>query len=101
MTLSVPAYYAALQTSVAYRAACDSIIDERSMLEILAHDEEESTAETPLSTGVPSAQPTPEKIADTVERYYSESEQGHRANVATLGQMLSKQFPGISYGWVG
>jgi NYN domain len=93
--------YAAMQTSVAYRAACDSIIDERSMLEILEHDDEEPTAESPASTGIPSGQPTPEKVADTVERYYAESEQGHRANVATLGHMLNKQFPGISDGWIG
>ncbi len=90
--------YAAMQTSVAYRAACDSIIDERSMLEILEHDDE-ATAET--STGILSDQPTPEKVADVVDRYFAESEQGHRVNVATLGHMLSKQFPGISDEWIG
>ena len=42
--------YAAMQTSVAYRAACDSLIDERSMLEILEHDDE-VIAEA--STGIP------------------------------------------------
>jgi len=90
--------YAAKETSVAYRAACDSIIDERSMLEILEPDTG-VTAET--SAGIPSNQPSPEKIADVVDRYFAESGKGHRANVATLGHMLSKQFPGISNGWIG
>lgn len=90
--------YAAVQTSVAYRAACNSIIDERSMLEILEHDDK---AIADASTGIPSDQPTPQKVADVVDRYFAESEQGHRANVATLGHMLNKQFPGISDGWIG
>ena len=90
--------YAAMETSVAYRAACDSIIDERSMLEILEHDNE-VIAE--VSTGIPSNQPTPEKVAGIVDRYFAESEKGHRANVATLGNMLRKQFPGIADGWIG
>jgi hypothetical protein len=90
--------YAAMATSAAYRAACDSTIDERSLLEILEHDDEVSAE---ASTGIPSAQPTPEKVADIVDRYFAESIQGHRANVATLGHMLNKQFPGISDGWIG
>ncbi|EAQ33466.1 hypothetical protein NB311A_09801 [Nitrobacter sp. Nb-311A] len=90
--------YAAMQTSMAYRAACDSIIDERSMLEILEQKDEET--KTPVSTGVPSGQATPDKVADAVERYFAESEKGHRANVATLAHMLNKQFPGISDGWI-
>ena len=90
--------YAAMETSVAYRAACDSIIDERSMLEILEHDD---GAIAEASTGIPSGMPTPEKVADVVDRYFAESEKEHRANVATLGHMLSKQFPGISDGWIG
>ena len=61
--------YAAMETSVAYRAACDSIIDERSMLEILEHDNE-VIAE--VSTGIPSNQPTPEKVAGIVDRYFAE-----------------------------
>jgi hypothetical protein len=50
---------------------------------------------------VPSGQATPEKVADMVERYFAESEQGHRVNVSTLGHMLGKQFPGIADGWIG
>jgi hypothetical protein len=90
--------YAAKETSVAYRAACDSIIDERSMLEILGPDTGTTAATV---AGIPSNQPSPEKVADVVNRYFAESGKGHRANVATLGHMLSKQFPGISNGWVG
>lgn len=91
--------YAATATSVAYQAACDSIIDERSLLEILEHDDEvEETETTPVRGGAPL---TPEKIADAVARYFAESETGHRANVSTLGHMLAKQFPGITKDWAG
>jgi hypothetical protein len=41
------------------------------------------------------------KVVDTVNRYFAESEAGHRVNVATLGHMLTKEFPGISDNWVG
>ena len=68
------------------------------MLEILEHDD---GAVAEASTGIPSGLPTPEKVADVVDRYFAESEEGHRANVATLGNMLQKQFPGISDGWIG
>lgn len=87
--------YAATATSVAYQAACDSIIDERSLLEILEKDEDDKTVVAV------SAQPSPEKVADAVNRYFIESEPGHRANVSTLGHLLAKQFPGISEDWAG
>lgn len=87
--------YAATATSVAYQAACDSIIDERSLLEILQNDEEVSEAASV------SSQATPEKVADAIARYFAESEPGHRANVSTLGHLLAKQFPGISADWAG
>jgi hypothetical protein len=48
-----------------------------------------------------SAQPTPEKVADAVNRYFAESEPSHRANVSSLGHMLAKQFPGIATDWAG
>ena len=91
--------YAATTTSVAYQAACDSIIDERSLLEILEKEDEEIGKEGAPAIGA--AQPTPEKVADAVNRYFAESEPGHRANVSSLGHMLAKQFPGISGDWVG
>jgi hypothetical protein len=93
--------YAAKATSVAYRAACDSIIDELSLLEILEREDEVSDGETTPAPSITSAQATPEKVADTVSRYFAESEAGHRVNVATLGHMLAKEFPGISDNWVG
>lgn len=98
--LKTTVVYAAMQTSVAYRAACDSIIDERSMLEILEQDDE-VTAAKPVAASLSSDQATPEKVADVIGRYFAESEKGHRVNVATLGHMLIKQFPGISDEWIG
>jgi hypothetical protein len=99
--LKTTVVYAAMATSVAYRAACDSIIDERSLLEILEHDDDEVSAEQPATPSIPSDQPTAEKIADAIARYFAESEEGHRVNVASLGHLLMRQFPGISDGWVG
>ncbi len=98
--LKTTVVYAAMQTSVAYRAACDSIIEERSMLEILEHVDE-VTAETAIATNLSLDQATPEKIADVVGRYFAESEKDHKVNVSTLGHMLIKQFPGLSEGWIG
>jgi hypothetical protein len=86
--------YAATATSVAYQAACDSIIDERSLLKSLQNDEEVGEAASV------SSQATPEKVANAIARYFAESEPGHRANVSTLGH-LAKQFPGISADWAG
>jgi hypothetical protein len=93
--------YAAMATSVAYRAACDSIIDERSLLELLEQEEESDGEETTPAPSIASTQATPDKVLDAVNQYFAESEPGHRANVSTLGHMLAKQFPGISDGWVG
>ena len=63
--------YAPAAMSVAYRAACDSVIEEQEMLNLLEADEEPEA--------VPAQQPvivggvTPEKIKHTVDRYFSES----------------------------
>ena len=89
--------YAPAAMSVAYRAACDSVIEEQEMLNLLEADEgpEAVPAQQPVIVGGV----TPEKIKHTVDRYFSESEPGHKANVATLGNLLIKQFPGIEDGW--
>ncbi|MGY2990318.1 hypothetical protein ACVI1K_007665 [Bradyrhizobium sp. USDA 4508] len=50
---------------------------------------------------IASTQVTPEKVVDAVNRYFAESEPGHRVNVSTLGHILGKEFPGISDNWVG
>lgn len=89
--------YAATATSVAYQAACDSIIDERSLLEILEQDDEQEAEAAPTI----GAALTPEQIEDAVVRYFAESEPGHRANVSTLGHMLARQFPRITGDWAG
>ena len=57
--------YAAKETSVAYRAACDFIIDERN-----TQPDTGATAET--SAGIPSNQPSPEKVADVVNQYFAD-----------------------------
>lgn len=88
--------YAPAAMSVAYRAACDSVIEEQEMLNLLQEDEEPEVAPVqPVIIG----EATPEKIKHTVDRYFAESEPGHKANVATLGHLLIKQFPGIEKGW--
>ncbi|MBB4395081.1 NYN domain-containing protein [Bradyrhizobium sp. ERR14] len=99
--LKITVVYAAMATSVAYRAACDSIIDERSLLEILEQDDEPAGEEVSAAPAISSAQATPEKVLDVINQYFAESEPGHRVNVATLGHMLIKQFPGIAPGWLG
>ena|ERR1700759_2293513 len=44
---------------------------------------------------------TPSMPSDAVQRYFAESEDGHKAHIASLGNLLIQQFPGISDGWVG
>ena len=89
--------YGPAAMSVAYRAACDSIIEERSMLDLL-QEEDEQPESVPH---VPVGEATPDRVRDAVARYFAESEPGHKANVATLGHMLIAQFPNIEKGWVG
>lgn len=36
-----------------------------------------------------------------VDEYFAESEPGHKANVSSLGHLLTKQFPGIAEDWAG
>jgi uncharacterized LabA/DUF88 family protein len=91
--------YAAMATSVAYRAACDSIIDERSFLELL--QEEEPEEKPSVAPEIIQDRASPEKVADAVERYFAESGPDHKANVPTLGNMLIREFPGIAKDWVG
>jgi hypothetical protein len=98
--LKTTVVYAAMATSVAYRAACDSIIDERSMLELLTQDDEQESSAQPAPEIVKD-QITPDRVKDAVARYFAESESGHKANVPTLGHMLMSQFPGIQNGWMG
>jgi hypothetical protein len=90
--------YGATNMSVAYRAACDSVIEERSMLDLLLGDDEEPdvTLPTPIA-----AQANPDRVKDVVARYFAESEPGHRANVSTIGHMLVREFPGIQKDWSG
>ena len=53
--------YAAMETSAAYRAACDSIIDERSLLELLEHDDEEIGKDNAPAPSIAGIQLTPRK----------------------------------------
>jgi hypothetical protein len=91
--------YAATAMSVAYRAACDSVIEEASMLDLLLGDDEEE--EPVISPVTVDAKANPDRVKDAVARYFAESEPGHRANLSSLGQMLMKQFPEIQKGWAG
>jgi hypothetical protein len=100
--LKITVVYAAKATSVAYRAACDSIIDEVSMLEILAGEEDHSQqAEETGTIEMVQDQPTSEKVKDIIDGYFAESEQGHKANVSTLGHLLRRRFPDLSNDWLG
>jgi hypothetical protein len=96
--MKITVVYAATSTSVAYRAACDSIIDERSMLDLLDAEEEENEQPSPE---VATEKANPTKVKAAIDRYFAESEAGHRANVASLGHLLMSQFPGIQQGWMG
>lgn len=97
--MKITVVYAATSTSVAYRAACDSLIDERSLLELLEAEENENVEEP--SPEVATEKANPAKVKAAIDRYFAESEAGHRANVASLGHLLMSQFPGIQQGWMG
>ena len=98
--------YAAAATSVAYRAACDSTIDEEDLIAILSADVGEPAAA--VVAGAPKGpepiivqdHATPEKVAARVERYFAESGIEHRANVSALGSMLNREFDGLSKNWL-
>jgi hypothetical protein len=102
--------YAAKATSVAYRAACDSIIDEGEFLEIFADDQVVVPSRAPVPAAQPAVQGTltsqtqisATRVADTIHRYFAESGENHEAHVASLGNMLVNEFgPGIAHDWVG
>lgn len=101
--------YAAKNTSVAYRAACDSIIDEAEFLAIFAEDTEEvsSLAQPSPTSSVVRLDATqtkisPTRVADIVHRYFNESGPDHEAHVSSIGHMLTKEFgAGISDDWLG
>jgi len=95
--LKTTVVYGATAMSVAYRAACDSVIEEGSMLDLLLGDEEEPIVSAPAAE----AKVNPDRVKDVIARYFAESEPGHRANVSTLGHMLMNQFPEIQKGWAG
>ncbi len=88
--------YAAATTAVAYRAACDSIIDEESIVQLLSEDEDESETANPA----PLTQATPEKVRLAVDQYFAESGKGHRAHVSSLGHLLMHRFSGVQEGWL-
>ena len=89
--------YAAKETSVAYRAAANPS-SMNCLCEILGARYRGNGGDLRRN---PEQSAEPRKVADVVNRYFAESEKGHRANVATLGNMLRIQFPGISDGWIG
>jgi len=66
--------YGPAAMSVAYRAACDSIIDERSMLDLL-QEEDEQPESVPH---VPVGEATPDRVRDAVARYFSSRSLGIR-----------------------
>jgi len=88
--------YGATAMAVAYRAACDSVIEEGSMLDLLLGDDE-----SVISPPIADARANPDRVKDAVARYFAESGPGHKAHVSTLGHMLMDQFPGVQNGWVG
>jgi hypothetical protein len=105
--------YAAKSTSVAYRAACDSIIDEVEFLQIFA--EEDASQSEPEQQPQLQLQPqpsqvaltaqsqiTPTRVAATVHRYFKESGPNHEAHVSLIGHLLIKEFGRtIASDWMG
>lgn len=86
--------YAAAATAVAYRAACDSIIEEASIIDLLEHDDEPGQAAASIGEA------TPEMVRLAVDQYFAESEPGHKAHVASLGHLLMGRFSGIQESWL-
>jgi NYN domain len=95
--LKTTVIYAATAVSVAYRAACDSVIEETVLLDLLLEDEEEHA----VSAVTVEAKASPERVKDAVARYFAESEPGLKVNVSTLGKLLVSQFPTIDKDWGG
>ena len=95
--------YQAKATAAAYTAACNSVIGETELIELLKGQDEEAIAQGKPAAPMVSMPPiTPNRVADAVHRYFSESETGHKAHVASIGNMLRDQFgKDISEDWVG
>jgi hypothetical protein len=101
--------YAARYTSGAYRAACDSVIDENDFLELFEEAVEnvapKKLAESPLVTPPKVSPPgtvSVSHVADTLQRYFTESGVGYSAPLATVGHRLMKTYgKEISDGWLG
>ena len=100
--LKTTVVYAAEATAAAYIAACDSVIDESKLIELLLEDPQEQEGTTIAANNpVLKEDATPSRVAEAVRRYFSESEPGHQASVSALGRMLEDKFPGIGADWTG
>jgi hypothetical protein len=105
--MKIAVVYQAPSTAAAYRAACDSVIDQESFIAVLQRDDEEAAEEVAQKPAAPAVldavQPiSPTRVSDTIHRYFNESSPGHQAPVASLGNLLKDEFgDSIAADWLG
>jgi hypothetical protein len=100
--------YAATNTAVAYRAACDSIIDEKQFIELFhERDNGASAAATPvqIDTGrsmIIQAEIKLDDVRDKLQRHFDESGLDYNAPLPSIGHLLMNEFgKEISNDWLG
>jgi len=98
--------YAATNTAVAYRAACDSIIDEKQFIELF-HDNEvpAAAAQAQADSGrsmIAQAEIKLDDVRDKLQRHFDESGLDYNAPLPSIGHLLMNEFgKEISKDWLG
>jgi NYN domain len=98
--------YAATNTAVAYRAACDSIIDEKQFIELF-HDTEVPVAAAPVQADsgrsmIAQAEIKLDDVRDKLQRHFEESGLDYNAPLPSIGHLLMNEFgKEISKDWLG
>jgi NYN domain-containing protein len=98
--------YAATNTAVAYRAACDSIIDEKQFIELF-HDTEVPVAGAPVQADsgrsmIAQAEIKLDDVRDKLQRHFEESGLDYNAPLPSIGHLLMNEFgKEISKDWLG
>jgi hypothetical protein len=103
--------YQAKATAAAYTAACDSVIDEELLIELLLAPLKEDLSEGAAghrydAPAIPQARTTQvpltqEGVAEAVRRYFAESGSGYQAPVSSIIDMLKTKWPKITGDWLG
>ena len=86
--------YSSRNTAVAYRAACDSIIDEAQFIELFAEEQVHKPIQAKGEVGrslIVAAAATLQDVETVMQRYFDELGADHSCPLATMGHLLRRE----------